>query len=442
MFLRRTIEAFGVLLVAASASLAQTYPLVETVKAGDCFRLSLDMKLSGEIRLRQDGKMVPIKLQGTGLHEFPERVLAVGSTGLPEKVARIYDQAKVLITRGRDESAMTLRPDRKLIVAQRHDDQPLLYSPAGSLSRDELDVTEHLDVLNLVGLLPGKAVAVGESWKIPSPVVQALCNFEGLTEHSLTGKLESVKGGIAVFTVSGSAAGIDVGALAKLKIEATGRFDLNAKRLIGLDWKQQDERDQGPVSPATAIETKIALKRASIPQPDALSDVALISVPADFKVPPPLVQLDLRDPKDRFSLLHGREWHVVAQNDKHLVMRLMERGDFIAQVTLSPWEDAPKGQKHLSPEAFKEAMNDIPGWEPEKELQSGEVPTDKDHWIYRFSVQGQMDGVEVLQNFYLVAGPKGEQVILTFTMTPKQADKLGARDLSFAASLEVPASKK
>jgi hypothetical protein len=442
MFARRNVAAVCWLLIGTSAGFAQTYPLGETVKTGDCFRISLDMRLNGEIRIRQDGKTVPIKLEGTANHEFPERVLAIGAAGLPEKVARIYETAKVVIGRGRDRAEMTLRPDRKLCVAQRHEDQPLVYSPAGSLTRDELDVTEHFDTLSVIGLLPGKEVAIGATWKIPSAVVQALCNFEGLTEHSLTGKLETVKDGLATFTVTGSAAGIDNGALAKLTITATGRFDLNAKRLIGLDWQQKDERDQGPVSPATAMETKIVLKRAAIAQPDVLSDVALIAVPADFKVPPPLTQLDLRDPKDRYSLLHGREWHVVAQNDKHLVMRLMERGDFIAQVTITPWEEAPKGQKHLSPEAFKEAMNDIPGWEPEKELQASEVPADKDHWIYRFSVQGQMDGVAVLQNFYLVAGPNGEQVILTFTMTPKQADKLGARDLSLAASLEVPAAKK
>jgi hypothetical protein len=45
----------------------------------------------------------------------------------------------------------------------------------------------------------------------------------------------------------------------------------------------------------------------------------------------------------------------------------------------------------------------------------------------------------VMQNFYLVAAPTGEQLVLAFTMTPKKADKLGARDLSLVTSVEVPA---
>ena len=64
--------------------------------------------------------------------------------------------------------------------------------------------------------------------------------------------------------------------------------------------------------------------------------------------------------------------------------------------------------------------------------------TDADgRWVYRLSALGQLDGVPVLQNFYLVASPSGEQAVVAFSLNPKQADKLGARDLSFVGSLEV-----
>jgi hypothetical protein len=112
----------------------------------------------------------------------------------------------------------------------------------------------------------------------------------------------------------------------------------------------------------------------------------------------------------------------------------MERGDFIAQVTITPWTAAEKG-KHLSAEEFKEAMARTPGWEPDTELQAGEVPTDDSRWIYRLSALGKMDEETVVQNFFLVAGPEGDQVVLAFTMTPKQADRLGTRDLSLAGSI-------
>jgi hypothetical protein len=47
----------------------------------------------------------------------------------------------------------------------------------------------------------------------------------------------------------------------------------------------------------------------------------------------------------------------------------------------------------------------------------------------------------VIQNFYHIAHEDGRQVVLAFTMTPKQADRLGTRDLSLVGSLDFPTKK-
>jgi hypothetical protein len=440
MFAWRGLGAVVGVLATAASGWGQGVELAEAVGAGDCFLVQLDMKLSGEMRIQKDGKLVPLPQQATGTHQFSERVLAVGSTGLAEKTARVYDVAQAAITVGPERSERTLRPQRRLIVSQRQKDQALVYSPAGPLLRPELEVCEHFDTLTLAGLLPGKAAAVGDTWKVPSSVAQALCSFEGLTEQSLTGKLESVNDQVATFSVAGTASGIELGAVVKLTVQATGRFDLKSKRLVGLEWKQKDDRGQGPASPASVVECTTVLRRQPVGRPESLSDVALVSVPGDFTPPPGLLQIEYRDPKGRFSLLHSREWLLTGQTNEHVVWRLMERGDFIAQVTLTPWTPAEKG-KHLSPDDFKAAMNDTSGWKPERALEGGEVQAEKGPWVYRYSVLGELEGLSVLQNFFLVAGPGGEQVVLAFTMTPKQADKLGARDVAFVTGLEVPAGK-
>src|SRR5262249_53649060 len=153
---------------------------------------------------------------------------------------------------------------------------------------------------------------------------------------------ESVQDGVAVFTLSGTTTGIDTGALVTAKIEATGRYDQKAKRVVSLEWKQKDERGQGPASPAMATERTVTGTRQPIEQPDSLTDVALVSVPSDEKVPPPMLFLDYRDPQGRFSLLHGREWYITSETKEHMTLRLMDRGDFVAQVTITPWTNAGK----------------------------------------------------------------------------------------------------
>ena len=145
-------------------------------------------------------------------------------------------------------------------MAQRPQDSLLCYSPQGPLTREELEtVSEHFDTLALAGLLPGKEVAVGDTWKVGNQAAQALCLFEGLVENNLTGKLAEVKNGEAVISITGTARGIELGAQAKMTVTATAKFDLNRKRLTALEWKQKDDRDQGPASPASTAESTITL---------------------------------------------------------------------------------------------------------------------------------------------------------------------------------------
>jgi len=438
----RVLGAIGCLLVAGTYSWGQSAPLSETVQPGDCFEVQLSMKLTGEMRIQKGDGLVPLTMEAVSLHDFSERALQVSAkTSLVEKSARVFDKAQAMIHVGSDKVEKALRPERKLIVAQRLRDGLMAYCPAGALTRAEMDLTsDHFDLQSVTGLLAGKTVAVGDTWKIPNAVAQNVCNFEGLTDHTLTGKLDEVTSQLATFSVSGVANGIDQGALVKLTIEAKGQFDLNTKRLVKLEWKQKDDRKAGPVSPEIVVQANTTLKRKPIEQPDTLSDPALVSVPPEPL--PNMVQLDFRDPKGRFDLLYPRDWQTVSQTEERLIMRLMDHGDFVAQVTITPWTKAGKGQ-HLSADDFKEAMNDTPVWEVEKELQAGEVPTDvKGRWVYRLSELGTLDGVAVLQNFYIIADPDGNQVVVAFTMTPKQADKLGARDLSLVGSMDVPGGLK
>jgi hypothetical protein len=441
MIQMRHLYALIIATTVVTSARSQTYSLSENPHVGDCFRIQLTMSLDGEIRVSRDGKRLPLKLEASANHVFPERVLSVAPEHLPNKTARVYDTARATITLNKGSSDRTLRPDRRLIVAQRTDGRHLVYSPAGPLTRDELDlVSEHFDTLAIVGLLPTKPVAVGDSWKVPDLVTQALCGFEGLVQQNLECKLEEVSGKTAHMRLKGTSSGIDLGASVKLSIEANCFFDIDAGRIARVEWKQKDEREQGPVSPASSFETSIVLTRASVEQPATLSDVALVSVPDGFEPPEPSTQLEYRDARAGFELRYNRDWQMVSQTQEHLVMRLMDRGEFVSQVTLTPWTKAEKG-KHMTPEDFRQAMEQTPGWVAEQELQSGEVSTGKDHYLYRVSGTGQLEGSKVVQNYYLAAGPAGDQIVLVFTMAPKQVDRLGTKDAVLAAGIEFVASK-
>lgn len=443
MFVWRNLGSLVILLVAAAYAPAQTYSLTETPQAGDCLQYHLEMSLAGELKIMKDDAPASIKLSATATHDFPERLLVVSKAGVPQKTARFYGTAKAVIAAGSDRTERTLRPERSLVIVQRPVDQTLVYSPVGALTREEMELTgEHFDTLALAGLLPGKAVAISDTWKLSMETVQNLCHCEGLTAQDLICTLESVKDNLAQVTIKGTVTGIDLGALVKMTITAAYHFDLTGNRLVHVEWKQKDDRSQGPASPASVMETSYVVKRSAVAQPETLTDVALISVPDNFEPPMIMTQLSYQDTKSRFSLLYGREWQLVSRTDDHLVMRLLDKGDFVAQVTVTPWSKAAPGD-HIKPEEFQKAMAQTPGWQQTEVLQVGEVPTtETGRWVYRVSAVGEMDGLKLLQNFYIVAGPTGDQIVLAFTMNQGQADKLGSRDLALVGNLELAAPAK
>jgi hypothetical protein len=338
-----------------------------------------------------------------------------------------------------DKAERTLANDRRFIVAQRTNDGPFCYSPAGPLSRSELEVvSEHFDTLNIAGILPNRLVRVGDSWKLDAGVAQSLCLFDGLISYDLMVKLKSADAQTAILSIEGSAKGIENGAMANLTINALVSYDLAKKRIVAIEWKQKDSRDQGPASPAAEVETTTILKREILDrEPEQLSAAALAQIPTGDELPAAMQQIAHRDPRGRFQLIHARDWYVVGQTDYHLIMRLIERGDFLAQTTLTVWKNAGAG-KHMAADEFEKLVSEGTGWKMEEVVDRTEIPTDGDRWIFRVTARGELEGTKVVQHFYVVANAAGEQMICTFTMKPNTVERLGTRDTAIVNAIDFP----
>jgi hypothetical protein len=404
-------------------------------------QVHISMDLMGTLKLHQDGREIVLKETATAVHDYVERLLEEGMEGTAGKAARTYREAKVSITVDAEKIERTLRPERRFVMAQRErgQDGVLAYCPKGHFTREELDVTDHFDTLAVSGLLPGKPVTIGETWKIGNVTTQALCHLQALSEHTLNAKLERVQGDVATITVTGKATGIDLGASVNVTVTATCRFDTKTHRLVSVDWVQKDERGPGPVSPASTLEIIIKLNRTPIEPVTELSDVLLVPV-RDVTPERNWTDLYFKDAKARFELEHARDWQLVGRTDEHVVMRLMDHGELVAQVTIAPWNKSEPG-KHLSADEFKSVAANSPGWDQETLIKAEETKLPNGQWAYLIAAEGDLDGVRAVQYTYLVAGPNGDQVVLTFTMTPTQTQKLGSRDVEFVQGLQLPGSR-
>jgi hypothetical protein len=428
----RLLMSLIVTLAAAGAARAQRVDLTEAPLADRCFRIELAMELKGKITVHQQGETASFPHEAEAHHAYLERVL-VANGGVADKTARHYQKADATISFNKQSSRRTLRPERALMVAHRNRDQMLVYCPKGDLTREEKELTEHFDTLFVSGLAPGKSVAVGESWKLGTPVALALCDLDGLTEHDVTCKLDDVKAEVATVSALGTVSGIAQGAQVKILINAHFRFDTKEKCVTFVEWKQSEQRHQGPVSPAMSADVTIVLKRSPIATPAELNDLAL--VPSQVEPTAELLNLHYHDAKGRFELQHSRDWHVVSpESSPQLVLRLMDRGDFIAQATVTPWKKADPSDK-TTLEQFYDLMKTSPGWHEEKLIEKTELPEPRGHALYRVTASGAFDDVKAVQSFYLVVSPQGERLIVTFSVVPNQVQKLESRDFELVRSI-------
>ncbi|HEX3148094.1 MAG TPA: hypothetical protein VHR66_08410 [Gemmataceae bacterium] len=436
MNLGRTIFGICVIAFAACTARAETYSLVEAPREGACFRIKTETQLAGTLTVTREGKSAPLKIVAKNEHAFVERIIAADRL-VAKKTVRHYQSAVSHATVDGEKADRELARDRRLIVAQRAGDLLLCYSPTSPLTRSDLEVvSEHFETLHLTGLLPNKDVAIGDSWKLESITAQSLCLFDGLVSHELVARLKEVNAGVAVIAIEGTAKGIENGALANLAIAATVRFDLTRKQIANVEWKQKDVRDQGPVSPAADLEIMSTLTREPVETaPTELSDAIVTGLPQTDEPAATLRHLVHRDGKGRYQFLHSRDWHVVGQTDYHLVLRLLDRGDFVAQATVTPWTNAGAG-KHISPEDFEKLTAGGSNWKMEQVTDRTSVPTDADRWAYRVSAQGMLDGNQVVQNFYVMANANGDQIVVTFTMRPASVARLGTRDLELLNAID------
>ena len=327
----------------------------------------------------------------------------------------------------------------------RSSEGPFCFAPAGALTREELDlVTEQFNPQCLAGLLPNKQVNVGDTWSIAPAAAQCAGQFDALIKSDksgLTGKLTAAAGGQATFTVEGTLEGIESGAKVTLTVNATGTFDVAASRVTELTWKQKDDREQGPVAPASQVEATVTLKREPLPlPPKELDDLALAPVPKN-DVPAALTLLRHTDPKGRYEFLYARDWHVTGLTDQHLILRLLEKGEFVAQATVLSWKKVDAG-KHTPAAEFKRAVGDSPGWAVSRVIEDAETTAPDGRWVYRLAAEGKMGELPVVQTFHLVAGAQGEQVALTFTMRPDKAKAVGARDRELVNAVTFRAPKR
>jgi hypothetical protein len=364
---------------------------------------------------------------------YRERLLP----GPARRSARLVRQAASAINGEIRPTARQLRPELALLIASRRevDGSVVVVSPSGSLTRGELELVEALgDTLCLADLLPEKPVKKGDAWTIRKTALWAITGYDAVATNNLQGTVESISDDAVSMTIKGDVKGSFLAAEGTMTCDGRLVFDRRAGLVTGLDLDRTESRAPGAVEAGLDLKSKLQVRRAPAEPTAELADAALAKLSPE--ITPARLLLQLIAPDGRYNLLHDRSWHTYWDDRKLVVLKRFEGGRVDAQCNLIYGPPAAKG-KHQDVKEFESDVKRALGRRFGHVVGGGEVDGDpQGGFRYKIGIQGRQDDLGLVWYYYLIASPRGDQLLATFTLVDSDAATFGQADEAIVGSLQ------
>jgi hypothetical protein len=338
-----------VLAVAAPAS-AQEALLAEDFKPGHAYRIEGQSKLTGKIAATVEKGKPPQVLDVVGASRVvaDERVLAADEPGVVA-VVRSYRDIQFKRTMGGVQQDTSVRPSVRRMVVRAANGKNVPFSPDGPLMVGEIDFVK-ADTFSptiVPGLLPGRGVRVGDTWKASAAATAELTGMEKVESGDLTaeflGVTEVDRKRVAKIKVAGVLRGVDQDGPGRLKLDGTAYFDLDAKMLTYLSVKGTHEMLDGNGQVMGLYEGLSVTTRTPLTLPADLSDASLRGL--ELKPNIENTQLLFDNPGLGARFLYPRGWRVGAIQGKQVKLDHSAGGAHIL-ITVEPPGKVPTAEDY------------------------------------------------------------------------------------------------
>ena len=239
---------------------------------------------------------------------YDERTLEIPTTSAGcLRSLRFYDRADAVIKVADDGLKPALREERRLIGVKVDGSKATLFSPGGSLSRDELDLVDVLGNSLLVdGFLPERPVAQGESWTHRDSLVAAMLGLDELKTSDVRSTLGEVNDSSALIDMAGRVEGAVDGVTTRIEIKAKYRFNRKTGRIDWFGLLVREDRDVGHVAQGLDVVARLKMQIEPRERSERLADAAIEGL--DLEPTDAATRLTCESAKGDWRFAHDRRW--------------------------------------------------------------------------------------------------------------------------------------
>ncbi len=417
-----------------AADLAEKHLLKSQRQPQELTRVEVALQVGGDLKLVTDGQPKQLPMSVVANLKYDERLLATDGAR-PTRSVRYYDDARAVIKVDKGGEKPALDAAHCLIVVEKALKRAaVLYCPASPLNRDELDL---IDVpgnsLLIDQLLPAEAVALGQTWKLSD---QALCELLGLEAVSWT-DVESVLGevidGVAQISSAGSLSGAVGGVSTEIELKAKYRFDLKLQRVTYLAMLIKEKRAVGHTGPGLDTVAKLIVTFSPMGSSQHLTEAALATVPEKFTTEASM--LSHTGMAGGFRFQYDRRWYLTSEDPKLAVLRLLDRGELVAQCNISSLAAGKKASANLA--EFQQDVKESLGKNFGQFVGATQGVNDTGYTVFRVVAQGVVSQLPIEWIYYLISDGKGQRVTLAFTFEQDLEERFAQADRVLVSQLRL-----
>jgi hypothetical protein len=401
--------------------------------------VEVELEVEGNLKLQEAGSAVSLPLDATATLRFRESVMpGAGQRVLRSK--RAYSEASSTIRVDGGETELELAVQHAAIGAYADENGVTLVSLHGPLTRDELDlISAPADSLVLAGLLPGRSVAVGETWEHTHQAVAALLGLDGVSQTDTSSVLASVAEGAARIDLAGTVHGAVHGIATQIELKGRYEFDLARGVVSRFTLLIKENREPGHVEPGVDIVARVRVAQSDV-HGEGASPLDQVELPDDL--PQELTALVYQS-EQGYRFLYERRWHVVqVEPQGAAVLRLMDRGELVAQCIVTPLRKAEPdrlpGLAKFQKDIQKSLQQNL-----QQFLSTSEYEPAPDAKLFHVVAAGTASEVPMQWIYYLLQRRDGRMVVCSFTIEAAMAERFGDADqrLVETLSIEPPAEE-
>lgn len=427
----------------AAESAETSVDLTPHVSQRDYAEVTVELEVGGTMRVRDQIEDAPqertLPMSVSAKLVYDEHRIAPASGAIPTRSVRYYKDASAVLKVETTGRTPKLSDDRRLVVAENPGGRLSFAAAGGLLSREELDLIDVAgDSLALDSLLPGRAVAADENWPADPNTMAAILSMDSVAAAEVQSTLDKFNHDFALVRLAGAVVGTTDGSATEMEVRGVYLFDRKLCRVTRFNLAVKEKRSIGAATPGLDGVAKLRINLKPIESSPHLLPGTVLPLLSKNNLQRDTLRLE--PTKQGYRLQHDRRWFVTREGRESTVLRLVDRGDLLAQCTITSLPSKSAGRQTTLEEFERDirfAMKDNFG-----ELVSSRQWTNSfGNLCLEIVVRGTTEEVPVEWHYYLVAPVAGNRVSLAVTIQGELVSRVAGADRQLVNAVELLGAK-